>query len=349
MRGRQGLSLSPEQVGVPVLLAADGHRREAVGRLDRHADHAERFKFVDDAPGSPAHLDLASEQKIMRVSNNRQQCCHLVARHHFEKQKLWLVTGDDNKASGIGGGWGPMNDQLTDELQTLRVNNATGAQIDAAIEALSTVGANSIQVTAGDATLSVADPSPLPPPATPTTLLTYAGPTSNDAVAVSFEQAIGANDALRTGSYSKTLTFTLSTTTPLCEWAARSGAPPTRFSRGRRGARRAPPARARAGSRRRRGLRRARRARRRRCGRPGGGSDRAALDGGADRSSRTSPAAASSPPMITSSGLSRLTAPASAAPTASPASATARRGAAVAGVRRGRAAPRTRRARRGCA
>ena len=26
-----------------------------------------RFKFVDDAPGSPAHLDMASEQQIMRV------------------------------------------------------------------------------------------------------------------------------------------------------------------------------------------------------------------------------------------------------------------------------------------
>jgi hypothetical protein len=33
-------------------------------------------------------------------------------------------------------------------------------------------------------------------------------------VAITFEQSIGANDALRTGSYSKTLTFTLSTTTP---------------------------------------------------------------------------------------------------------------------------------------
>ena len=101
--------------------------------------------------------------------------------------------------------------------------------------------------TAGDATLSVADPSStatgrlvngsfsLPQPlmakassaagtgrayapvgssTSPTTLLTYAGPTSNDAVAMSFQQAIGASDALRTGSYSKTLTFTLSTTTP---------------------------------------------------------------------------------------------------------------------------------------
>ena len=41
-----------------------------------------------------------------------------------------------------------------------------------------------------------------------------AGPTSNEAVTVDFKQSIGANDALRTGSYSKTLTFTLSTTTP---------------------------------------------------------------------------------------------------------------------------------------
>ena len=95
---------------------------------------------------------------------------------------------------------------------------------------------------AGDAALSVADPSStntgklvngafaLPTilqaranagtyanvggSANPTTLLTYTGPVSNDSVAIGFKQAIGANDALRTGAYSKTLTFTLSTTTP---------------------------------------------------------------------------------------------------------------------------------------
>ena len=31
---------------------------------------------------------------------------------------------------------------------------------------------------------------------------------------VNYKQSIGASDALRTGSYAKTLTFTLSTTTP---------------------------------------------------------------------------------------------------------------------------------------
>jgi hypothetical protein len=50
--------------------------------------------------------------------------------------------------------------------------------------------------------------------AAPTTLLTYTAPVSNDNVTLNFRQTIGANDALRTGSYSKTLTFTLSTTAP---------------------------------------------------------------------------------------------------------------------------------------
>ena len=49
---------------------------------------------------------------------------------------------------------------------------------------------------------------------TPTTLHTYSAPISNDKVAVSFKQPIAATDPLRTGTYAKTLTFTLSTTNP---------------------------------------------------------------------------------------------------------------------------------------
>ena len=45
-------------------------------------------------------------------------------------------------------------------------------------------------------------------------LPTWSAPASNDAVTVTFKQSIGAADALRTGAYAKTLTFTLSTTTP---------------------------------------------------------------------------------------------------------------------------------------
>jgi hypothetical protein len=50
--------------------------------------------------------------------------------------------------------------------------------------------------------------------ASPLNLLAYDGPISNDAVALQFSQRINSNDALRTGAYSKTLTFTLSTTQP---------------------------------------------------------------------------------------------------------------------------------------
>ena len=37
---------------------------------------------------------------------------------------------------------------------------------------------------------------------------------SNDPVTIDFKQAIGASEPLRTGTYGKTLTFTLSTTNP---------------------------------------------------------------------------------------------------------------------------------------
>jgi subtilase-type serine protease len=95
--------------------------------------------------------------------------------------------------------------------------------------------------TAGDALLSVADASatatghlvngsfvmpqalqasaggafaPVGGSASPTPLKTWSGPTSNESVSLQFKQPVAASDALRTGSYSKTLTFTLSTTAP---------------------------------------------------------------------------------------------------------------------------------------
>ena len=98
--------------------------------------------------------------------------------------------------------------------------------------------------TAGDAALTVADPGASPghlvngafslaaplqvsaasPAGTsaglgalgagPLALLSYAGPVTNDPVTLTFAQAIGGNEPLRTGSYSKTLTYTLSTTQP---------------------------------------------------------------------------------------------------------------------------------------
>ncbi len=50
--------------------------------------------------------------------------------------------------------------------------------------------------------------------AAPTTLLTWAEPSPTETITLTFKQSIGATDALRTGAYAKTLTFTLSTTQP---------------------------------------------------------------------------------------------------------------------------------------
>jgi len=99
-----------------------------------------------------------------------------------------------------------------------------------------------ITSTAGNATLTVSDPSatntgklvngthalaqplqvragtnafaPIGGSASPTALLAFSEPVSGTTVPVEFKQSIGSRDGLRSGQYGKTLTFTLSTTTP---------------------------------------------------------------------------------------------------------------------------------------
>ena len=117
-------------------------------------------------------LDMTSEQQILKVPMNRQECCHVAGDIDFDKHgNMWLITGDDTPAGGINaGGYGPFNDQKTDEQQTVRVTNATGgtftltyngqttaplawnataAQVDAALEALSNIGADDVQTSGG--------------------------------------------------------------------------------------------------------------------------------------------------------------------------------------------------------
>ena len=91
--------------------------------------------------------------------------------------------------------------------------------------------------TAGDATLSVHDPSAVSPghlvngshvlaqplrvngggvrgASNPTPIASWAGPVSSAPLTIALEQSVAASDPLRTGSYAKTLVFTLSTTSP---------------------------------------------------------------------------------------------------------------------------------------
>lgn len=143
-----------------------------------------RFKFVDDAPGVPAHLDLASEQQIIRVPVNRGACCHVAGDLDWDTHgNLWVVTGDDSAAgSGDAGAWGQSIDQKTDETQTIRVSatttggtftltfngqttapiafNANAAAIASALGALSNIGAANVQVT-GTGTVNTANQTAL--------------------------------------------------------------------------------------------------------------------------------------------------------------------------------------------
>jgi aminopeptidase N len=86
-----------------------------------------------------------------------------------------------------------------------------------------TAGTNAtVLSTAGDATLSVSEPGHLTNGAfsLPEPLRvelgksTWIAPVTNEIVPIAFKQLVKRTDPLRTGSYSKTLTFTLSTTTP---------------------------------------------------------------------------------------------------------------------------------------
>src|SRR4051794_3145111 len=156
-----------------------------------------------------------------------------------ELRQWMLALGADNE-SGTVGGTVPGTLSLT-----LGSAPAFGAFLPAVARDYETTGTATVTSTAGDATLSVVDSSSVAPgrlvngsyslpqalqvkatsagglgsayaalSGAPRTLLTYGGPIANDAVTLGFKQSIGANDALRTGAYSKTLTYTLSTTTP---------------------------------------------------------------------------------------------------------------------------------------
>ena len=118
--------------------------------------------------GAPAHLDLESEQEILRVPNNRSECCHVAGDIDFDTHNnLWMVTGDDTPAGGVNsGGYGPST--TSGPTRTRRSasptrpaapsrsrsaarrrlrsrSTSTAPQIDAALEALSQHGTDTFR------------------------------------------------------------------------------------------------------------------------------------------------------------------------------------------------------------
>jgi hypothetical protein len=86
---------------------------------------------------------------------------------------------------------------------------ATGHLVNGALALLSPLTA-----TATDATNTTQAYLPVTGAASPQTILTLSGPVAGDQATIWFQQAISASEPLHTGTYSKTVTLTLSTTSP---------------------------------------------------------------------------------------------------------------------------------------
>lgn len=86
---------------------------------------------------------------------------------------------------------------------------ATGHLVNGSYSLLAPLGA-----AATDASSTGLSFLPVTGPTSPQTILTLTGPVASDAATIWFQQTIGANEALRTGTYSKSVTLTLSTTSP---------------------------------------------------------------------------------------------------------------------------------------
>jgi sugar phosphate isomerase/epimerase len=178
--------------------------------------------------------------------SNTQSVARLQVTSNADTATESILLTAKSTADALGGVGGDVPSSLS---LTLGTAPSFGAFTPAVARTYDAAAAATVVSTAGSATLAVTDtnatapghlvngtfslPSALqvraantanPNPAyaplsetagTPVNILSYAGPTAGaDNVTIGFRQAIGATDTLRAGSYSKTLTFTLSTTTP---------------------------------------------------------------------------------------------------------------------------------------
>jgi hypothetical protein len=137
--------------------------------------------------------------------------------HESAETEVAVKTGDlPNVADGAAGGAVPATLSLS-----LGAAATFGAFTPGLAKEYTASTTATVTSTAGDATLtaspttltngtfSLAQPVTITPEKT-----SWSGPASNDAFAVAFKQSIGGTEALRTGAYTGTVTFTLSTTTP---------------------------------------------------------------------------------------------------------------------------------------
>jgi hypothetical protein len=197
-----------------------------VGVFDRKDGDGYWYKISVGLPQVPMiDVKLSGDRKTLYVAT--------FGRSTF-KLNLSTDATDGGGAGGSAGGSVPATLALS-----LGTPGSFGPFTPGVAKDYTTSTTATVISSAGDATLSVVDGSAnapghlvngafslaqalqagvagafAPVSGTPSPLKTWSAPVSNEVVTVGFKQHIGSTDALRTGTYSKTLTFTLSTTSP---------------------------------------------------------------------------------------------------------------------------------------
>ena len=166
--------------------------------------------------GRPARRTRPSPRTSATRSPSRSRAPSSATRRPRVTSDPVTVTPKTTGVGGTVGGSVPATLSLT-----LGAPATFGAFTPGADRSYTATTSANVVSTAGDASLTVDGgklsngtftlPEPLQVAFSKST---WTAPASNDAVTITFTQHIGATDALRTGTYSKTLTFTLSTTTP---------------------------------------------------------------------------------------------------------------------------------------
>jgi hypothetical protein len=207
-----------------------------------HQSTSRNHWIAKEADGvTPSHILVSAWSSVLGddtdgdgVANPTDDCPAVPDRPQADTDHDGIGDACDPAAETTAGGTVPATLALT--LGTPASFGVFTPGLDRTYDASTTATVTS---TAGDTTLAASDPSAIAPghlvngafslseplqaggggplaslSSTPLDLHSYPGPVSHGVVAIVFSQHIGPTQPLRTGAYSKAVTFTLSTTTP---------------------------------------------------------------------------------------------------------------------------------------
>lgn len=182
--------LQPKDIVVPA------GRRLAVMVLSSDFEHTLR-----PAPGTRLTLDTARSSVSLPIAGGTAAFASATGTAYAETPAGGTVPATLSLTLGAPASFGAFTPGVAKDYSATTTATVTSTAADAALTITGPKLAN------GAFTLA----SPLEGLGV---VKTWAAPTSNEVVPIGFEQSIAASEPLRTGTYSSTLTFTLSTTSP---------------------------------------------------------------------------------------------------------------------------------------